>query len=189
MVGQRCFHHPAHDQPRYRLMARAYRLLPSPQLLWELFAYKPLTGELVWLKAPSNRVRVGTPTGSTHMQGYVSTRVNGTSYLTHRLVWAWLHNQDPKNFQVDHIDGNRVNNTWQNLRLATAAQNSFNSKTRKHNTTGVKGVRLLPSGRFQVRIRKAGVTYMLGTFATAEQAADAYEKAAVQLHEGFYRLK
>lgn len=170
-------------------MARAYRLLPSAELLWELFEYKPLAGELVWRKAPSNRVRVGSTTGSTHLQGYVSTRLNGTSYLTHRLVWLWLHGEDPKNFQVDHIDGNRLNNTWGNLRLATASQNAFNSKTRKHNTSQVKGVRLMPNGRFQARIRKAGVTHHLGTFATAEQAALAYEKAAMQLHGKFFRVK
>ena len=170
-------------------MARAYRPLPNADMLWELFDYKPLTGELVWRKAPSNRVQIGSTTGSTHIQGYVSTRLNGISYLTHRLVWSWLHGHDPQDFQVDHVDGNRMNNTWQNLRLATAAQNSFNSKTRKHNTSGVKGVRLMPSGKFQARIRKSGVTYALGTFDTAEQAAAAYKKAAMELHQNFYRVE
>ena len=170
-------------------MARAYRQLPSSELLWELFEYKPFTGELLWRTAPSNRVRVGSATGSTHTQGYVSTRLHGTSYLTHRLVWAWLHGTDPQNFQVDHIDGNRLNNTWKNLRLATAAQNCFNSKTRKHNKSGVKGVRVTPQGRYHVRIRKAGLTHSLGTFDTIEQAALAYEKAAIQLHGEFCRVK
>lgn len=170
-------------------MARAYRPLPSSELLWELFYYKPFTGELIWRKAPSNRVRVGTATGSTHTQGYISTRLNGVSYLTHRLVWAWLHGEDPAHFQVDHIDGNRLNNTRKNLRLATAAQNSFNSKTRKHNRGGVKGVRFMPNGRYQARIRKSGVTHALGTFDTIEQAAQAYENAAIQLHGEFCRVK
>jgi hypothetical protein len=170
-------------------MARAYRPLPSSELLWELFDYKPLTGQLVWRKAPSNRVRIGTATGSTHIQGYVSTGLNGVSYLTHRLVWAWLHGKDPANFQVDHADRNRLNNTWKNLRLATAAQNSSNSKTRKHNKVGVKGVRCMPNGRYQARIRQNGVTHYLGTFSSIEQAAQAYENAAVQLHGEFFRVK
>ena len=170
-------------------MARVYRQLPSPELLWELFDYKPLTGELVWRKVPSNRVRLGTATGSTHIQGYAATRVEGVSYLTHRLVWCWLHGQDPKLFQVDHIDGNRQNNHWNNLRLATAAENARNSKVRKHNKTGIKGTRLLPSGKYQVRIRKDGITYQLGTFATLEEAGAAYEKAAMQLHGKFFRVR
>ena len=47
----------------------------------------------------------------------------------------------------------------------------------------------MPSGKFQARIRKSGVTYALGTFDTAEQAAAAYKKAAMELHENFYRVE
>lgn len=170
-------------------MTKAYRPLPSVELLWELFDYKPLTGELVWRKAPCNRVRPGSCTGSMHMQGYVTTRVDKVSYLTHRLIWAWLHAKDPANFDIDHADGNRLNNTWRNLRLATTAQNASNSKTRKHNATGIKGVRISSSGNFQARITKAGVTHHLGTFHTAEEAALAYKKAAERLHGEFSRVK
>lgn len=169
-------------------MAKAYRELPESELLWELFEYKLLTGELVWRKVTSNRVCVGAATGSTHNQGYAATRIKGISYLTHRLVWAWIYGQDPKNLQVDHVDGNRQNNRWNNLRLATPAENARNSKVRKHNRSGIKGVRVLPSGKYQARIRKNGVTIHLGAFETHEEASFAYKKAALELHGQFAKV-
>lgn len=62
-------------------------------------------------------------------------------YSVHRILWI-LYNQEsiPDGLVIDHIDGNRKNNTKENLRLATYSQNSQNSKNRKNNSTGYKGI-------------------------------------------------
>jgi hypothetical protein len=77
---------------------------------------------------------------------------------------------------VDHINGDTLDNREVNLRVVTRSQNSANAD-RPPNGTGYRGVRKLPSGRFQARIHgeKGG---KLGTFDAVEDAARAYDKAA-----------
>jgi hypothetical protein len=169
-------------------MTKAYKALPAAEELWELFDYKPLTGELVWKVRLSNRTKAGATTGSAHTKGYKTTRINTRSYLVHRVIWAWIHGRDPENFQVDHIDGDRRNNTPGNLRLATNQQNALNSKTRAHNVSGVKGAKLTPHGKYQARIRLHGTTHYLGTYDTAEEAGAAYKAAATRLHGEFAKV-
>lgn len=89
---------------------------------------------------------------------------------------------------VDHIDGNTLNNSKSNLRKVTASQNSTNRPKNKNNTTGFKGVRQRPDGRFEAKIRKAGKDYYLGVFTTAENAAMAYDDASIELHKEHGRL-
>ena len=169
-------------------MAQAYNVLPPAQDLWELFDYKPLTGELVWRKPASRRVKVGAVAGSLQNKGYCSVRINNGRYLAHRLVWCWVTGTDPGNYEIDHIDVNKLNNAWRNLRLATCSQNCCNSKTRKHNFTGIKGAKITATGKYQARIVKDKVYHYLGTFDTAEQAGAAYAVAAAKLHGEFARV-
>lgn len=180
--------HPVPDQPHYRLMAQVYNPLPAAEELWDLFDYKPLTGELIWKVRVSQGTKVGATAGSAHIQGYRVTRIKTKLYMVHRVIWTWLHGTDPGQLQVDHIDGNRCNNTPGNLRLATHQQNALNSKTRAHNISGVKGAKLTPSGKYQARIRLHGTTHYLGTYETAEEAGEAYKKAALGLHGEFARV-
>jgi hypothetical protein len=168
-------------------MAQAYNVLPPAQNLWELFDYKPLTGEFIWKNSTGAAAR-NSVAGSLQNKGYCSVRINNGRYLAHRLVWCWVTGTDPADYEVDHIDGNRLNNAWKNLRLATCSQNRCNSKTRKHNCTGIKGAKITPTGKYQARIVKDKVYHYLGTFDTAEQAGAAYAVAAAKLHGEFARV-
>lgn len=103
--------------------------------------------------------------------------------LMHRLITT-----APNGFDVDHKDGNRLNNQEDNLRVCSHQQNSMNRRKIKHNKTGYKGVRPTSAGRFQAIIGLKGKTICLGTFDSPKDAALAYDKAAPIYHGEFARL-
>lgn len=94
----------------------------------------------------------------------------------------------PEDMQVDHIDGNGLNNTRANLRICTQAENMLNKSTYVNSPTGYRGVYPLPSGRFIARIRVDGKWINLGTYETAEEAAIERDKASIIHYGDFARL-
>lgn len=93
-----------------------------------------------------------------------------------------LHNflvKPPIGFVVDHIDRNGLNCQRSNMRIVTVSQNALNrNKPNKH---GFRGIRRQNNGRWMAQIG-------LGTFATKEEAALAYDKAAKLLHNEYAQL-
>ncbi len=92
----------------------------------------------------------------------------------------------PEN-EVDHEDLDKSNDRWANLRLATHAQNQTNSRPRRHNRAGLKGVSIAKGGRYQAKISVNGKTVHLGHFDTAVSAHSAYCEAARNQHPEFFR--
>lgn len=81
----------------------------------------------------------------------------------------------------DHINGDKLDNRKSNLRVATRSQNNANSGPRKHNLSGVKGLRWLPAqGKWQARLTVGGTSRHLGNFDSLNEAAEAYRSAAVE---------
>lgn len=90
----------------------------------------------------------------------------------------------PDNLIVDHKNGNPLDCRRANLRLATKAENSWNSRRPRNNTSGFKGAYFCKdTGKYQARIAVSRKVIRLGTFDTAEQAHHAYLEAA-NLHFG-----
>lgn len=87
-------------------------------------------------------VRVGSIAGYLHHTGYYVVKLNQCQYRVHRVIWE-MHNSPLINNEiVDHIDGDKLNNSIANLRSIAESLNVRNSKMSNRNTTGVVGVSL-----------------------------------------------
>jgi hypothetical protein len=87
---------------------------------------------------------------------------------------------------VDHIDGDGLNNRRNNLRAASASQNAMNQRRLKaNNTTGFKGVTRRRENKWHAQIQYQGRKIHIGDFPTPRLAADAYDKAAIELFGEF----
>lgn len=88
---------------------------------------------------------------------------------------------------VDHEDQDSLNNRKYNLRPATASQNGFNRPVQRDSASGLKGVHRDKryKNSFTANIKVKGKRNHLGTFKTAEDAARAYDRAAIELHGEF----
>ncbi len=96
---------------------------------------------------------------------------------------------DPEGLVVDHIDRNPLNNQRDNLRLATWSQNQCNRRVQRNSSTQLKGVTFRKDIKgdrpFQASIRVHYRRISLGFFATAKEAAEAYDVKAKELHGEF----
>jgi hypothetical protein len=160
-------------------MARAYTPLPPASELWDRFDYKPLTGELVFRVARGSKAK-GTTFGCRNAAGYVVGGYDGKIVYAHRLVYTWVFGHEPKPFMdIDHIDGNKANNVFWNIRTATRTQNCFNRSAKGY---------VCVNGRYYARIcignRKV---VSLGGYASALEAGAAYAAATHQYHGDFAR--
>ena len=153
--------------------------LPSQQLLKEHFDY--VDGQLVWKKTYS-KAKSGKPIGWVEKNGYVCANLNGTRYRVHRLVFMYFNGFCPD--FIDHIDGNKQNNSIENLRQANTHENACNRSPNKNNKLQIKGV-CFDQNKFKANIKKFGKSYHLGYFQTKEEAAKAYVEAAQNFHGEF----
>lgn len=103
--------------------------------------------------------------------------------LLHRLVTS-----APPGYDVDHIDGDKMDNRRSNLRVCTRGQNLANQKRSANNTSGYKGVTFNKEcNRWQAYIHQDGRQYHLGLFHDIVDAARAYDAAAQEKFGEFAR--
>ena len=162
----------------------------TQQHLKKFLKYCPETGQFTRIIARGNgdRFKAGSVAGSVNkVNGYVEIWLDGKSYTGHRLAFLYMTGAFPSK-NVDHVDLNRSNNQWSNLRESTQLQNTWNMPKSKSNTSGFKGVSLRKdTKRWGARIKANGKYLSLGCFDTPEQAAAAYRKAAVEFRGDFAR--
>lgn len=149
----------------------------------ELFSYDPETGNLHWRERPSMKVMAGDAAGN-RLGEYLQITIDTRRYMAHRLVWLHVTGRWPKE-QIDHINGKKSDNRFENLREATAAENTRNRKPHKGKRFGLKGISQHGENSFRAMIWVNGKNRHLGSFPTKEEAAEAYRRAARKHFGGF----
>lgn len=171
--------------------------------LRQLIAYDAASGQLTWLPRAAryfkrsrdcdgwNTKYAGKPALNTKTpNGYLAGHIFKNTQFAHRVAWA-LHTGSWPADQIDHIDGNRANNTISNLREASPSENQRNVKQRVDNTSGAKGVDLqAATGLWRARIVHNGRRVELGRFENITDAvqARAAAEARFQYHPNHGRL-
>ena len=147
----------------------------------QLFDYDPATGILRW-RIDRNKVTAsrGSVAGGPDKDGYWRVRVLKREYRAHRVAWLLVYGEWPSK-NLDHINGEKMDNRIENLRLATASENMANTGPTKRNTSGYRGVCETRFGTFQASICCNRRHHHIGTFRTAEEAARAYDVKAREL--------
>ena len=102
----------------------------------------------------------------------------------HRLIM-----DAPDDMEVDHVDHNTLDCRRNNMRLATHGQNMANRRMPQgENGSGYRGVYMTTSGKWRAQIKSQGVIHQLGSYDTPEEAAMAWDEAALEMHGAFARL-
>jgi len=142
----------------------------DPRRLHELFEYDPVTGQLFRRSPKYGRLLVSRKAG-----------IDGRMYLVYRIIYRMFKGLIPPGCVIDHVDGDNSNNRLQNLRATTRAQNSQNRGHHVNNASGYKGVYYHKKcGKYAATIQGIGESRHLGLYDTAEEAARAYDRAALE---------
>lgn len=140
-----------------------------------LFRYEA-DGTLHWRHPERNRKRGPLGAKAGH-GGRLQVRLRHGHEYVHRLIWVWHHGYWPKD-QIDHINGDRLDNRIQNLR---ELDNAANCQNRRH-----RGVTFEKrAGKWRARIMVDGRSISLGYYVSEVDALDAYQDAKLRLHESF----
>lgn len=152
-----------------------------PEEIREYLRYED--GKLYWTKKPCKNVRVGDEAGHhCKSKGYIRILFRGSHYRTHRVAWFLVKGEQPPDI-LDHINNNKTDNRIENLREATQSQNSFNAKTRKDNTSGIKGVHWHKlNKRWVARVKINNKYIHIGNFTDLDEAEQAVKEARQQIH-------
>lgn len=172
----------------------------TPEYVKSILEYDSASGVFTWKENRWRSVKAGEVAGGMHKDGYLDVRIKvfGCRPFLHRLAFLVMTGSWPVG-QVDHLNGNRTDNRWENLRDASKGQNMRNRCLGRHNTSGVMGVHWCKTHQcWRSRIDKDKKKYSLGYFSdffeavcarkSAENRLD-YHKNHGRRHERFGRSK
>lgn len=166
-------------------LIKAWFVMEGSTVVWGPADGRFYSSEAFWLR--HRREREGKPVPFYRTKaGYDVIKVNMVgckpiSFPAHVIVWTLNRGRLPARW-LDHIDGNPANNALCNLREADARQNARNATRRKE---GLKGA-YLRGGRWTSSVWREGKLEHLGSFASAEEAHDAWKAANRETHGAFF---
>ncbi len=144
--------------------------------------YDSDTGLLTWAKSYGNAIE-GDVAGCLKASGYWIVGLRGEKYLAHRLAWLWVNGAWPVN-QIDHINGNKLDNRMENLRDVLPHVNMQNhDHFKRPNKSGITGVYWKESkGGWFAGISVKGTKINRGPYKTKERASEVREMLRRQHH-------
>lgn len=163
----------------------------TQEFLKEILNYDAITGVFTWLST-YRKTQIGTIAGCVHKQhtkSYHTICINYKKYPTHRLAWIYVYGSIPDDLEIDHINGNGLDNRISNLRCVNKSVNCKNLRIPSHNTSGISGVSMhKKTGKWRARIRNKGKYISLGLFVEKSDAAitikNAREKYGYHINHG-----
>jgi len=150
-----------------------------------MFSYNKDTGILVWAIPKTRSVKVGSNAGCLFTnkvtgKAYYRVSINSKNYLVHRVIWLLVTGSWPEH-QIDHENGNGIDNRWCNLRQATSQVNNSNAKQRKDNRSGCTGVFWVPQHQYWLAyINYQGKRKNLGCYIRKDEAISVRKLAEVE---------
>ncbi len=158
------------------------------EALIEVLSYDPATGEFRWVKSPrpgwAGRIAGHV---NPHHDGYREITLSGRVFRASRLAWLHETKEWPKGI-IDHINGNRADDRWENLRDISAAENAMNRSLNENNKSGVSGVYWdADHERYIAHLTIGGERKHLGSFKTIGEAEIARRAAEVEHYREFRR--
>lgn len=152
---------------------------PTAEAIEDYLRYEPDTGHFYWKRSEGKKIRVGERAG--HVSR-IDERISlhGKKYRASHLAIRLTTGEWPPH-QVDHINGDPLDNRLVNLRAATQHQNMQNIRRHSRNRLGLLGVSRARD-LFRARIAVDGKDVELGRYRTAEEAHEAYKEAKRKLH-------
>ncbi len=164
------------------ILTQQKEALISQEYLKSLHSYDETTGIFTRKITRNNKTPAGTISGSAALvngKSYRTIWIDSHTYKEHRLAWLYVHGKFPVE-QIDHIDGNGLNNRIANLREVTNEENNKNIKLYSNNSSGIAGVRWYEyktAGRWLSRISLNGKRVHLGYFSNFNDAVIARRMA------------
>ena len=170
-------------------MQKSGEMMPScfREEAMSVLRYNPEDGHFYWTDSRSRHAKFGARAGGQSNHGYIRICLFRRKIMAHRLAWLFQTGSwPPSGLMVDHINRNRSDNRWDNLRLCSPTGNSCNASKRRDNSSGESGVSFQKaSGKWRSYIRMDGRQIHIGLFETAEEAISARRRAA-ETHYGEY---
>lgn len=156
----------------------------NKELACEYFEYRD--GKLYWKKTDAHRCKIGQEVGFFDELGYRKVNFKYKKEAVHRIIFLMHYGYLPK--EIDHIDGNPSNNMIQNLREATRSEQCSNTKLRKDNLSGLKGISWDKNrNKWLVRVNCNKKTVYQGRFDDLELAELVAIEARDKFHKEFAR--
>ena len=144
----------------------------TKEALRELFNY--IDGEFIYKKTMGrgSKAQKGDKAGwISSWDRYKQITIHKRKYKLHRLIYVYHYDIIPEPMQIDHIDGDRLNNKIENLRMVTYQENCWNKKA----TKGYFYCKRTDKYRVQLAVNNKKIE--IGRFSTSEEAREAYLEA------------
>lgn len=160
--------------------------------LKEILHYAPETGVFTW-RISCGTQKAGNIAGSIRKDKlpgnpwYIHIKINNRKHAAHRLAWLYMKGYWPTD-QLDHANGNSLDNTFTNIRECSQSQNLGNRRKNRNNTSGYKGV-CWNGWNWSAVIGFQGEYFYLGSFTDPAEAHQAYIQKAKELFGEFARAE